>query len=95
MIHSNPQSYKTLTTNLKQAQGTLKKIETMLEADEYCGDIAQQINASIWLLKKMNATLLRSHLLCCGKNKLQSKDDNEVKEFLDEFFRLVDVWSKK
>jgi DNA-binding FrmR family transcriptional regulator len=47
MIHSNPESHKTLVLSLKQAQGTLKKIETMLEKDEYCGDIAQQINASI------------------------------------------------
>jgi DNA-binding FrmR family transcriptional regulator len=67
----------------------------MLEQDEYCGDIAQQINASIGLLKKMNANLLRSHLLCCGKSKLQSKDEDEVKDFLDEFFRLVEVGSKK
>jgi len=95
MIQSNPESYKSLVLSLKQAQGTLKKIETMLEQDVYCGDIAQQINASIGLLKKMNATLLRSHLLCCGKTKLQSKDSEEVKEFLDEFFRLVDVSGKK
>lgn len=95
MIHSNPESHKTLVLSLKQAQGTLKKIETMLEKDEYCGDIAQQINASIWLLRKMNATLLRSHLLCCGKSKLQSQDAEEVKGFLDEFFRLIDVGNKK
>ena len=56
----------------------LKKINTMIEADEYCGDIAQQINATIGLLKKMNTDLLKSHLICCGKSKLFSSDEQEV-----------------
>lgn len=90
MIKSHKSSYEMLVLNLKKSQGMLKKIDTMIEADEYCGDIAQQINATIGLLKKMNTELLKSHLLCCGKTKLFSQDQHEVDWFLEEFFRLVE-----
>jgi CsoR family transcriptional regulator, copper-sensing transcriptional repressor len=91
MIKSNKKSYKTLELNLKKAQGMLRKIGSMLEQDAYCGDIAQQINATIGLLKKMNITLLKSHLVCCGGLKLISEDEQQREEFLNEFFRLIDV----
>ena len=67
----------------------LKKIEIMIEEDQYCGDIAQQINATIGLLKKMNTDLLKSHLVCCGTSKLQDDNSEKVDEFVDEFFRLI------
>ncbi len=95
MIQSHPDTYAALDLNLKKAQGMLKKIGTMLQSDEYCWDIAQQINATTWLLKKMNTILLKSHLLCCGKNKLFSTDQKEVDSFVEEFFRLANVSNKK
>jgi len=51
--------------SIKKATGTMKKVEKMLEEGIYCADIAQQINASIGLLKSANNKLLESHIKCC------------------------------
>lgn len=51
MIQSNPALQKKLLLALKKSQGTLTKVTQMIENDCYCGDIAQQINASIGLLR--------------------------------------------
>ncbi len=47
MIQSNPALQKKLLLAVKKAQGTLTKVNQMIEDDIYCGDIAQQINSSI------------------------------------------------
>ncbi len=47
MIQSNPTLQKKLLLAVKKAQGTLSKVNQMIEEDCYCGDIAQQINASM------------------------------------------------
>ena len=78
-----------LLLSIKKAQGTLNKITEMVEKDVYCVKIAQQVSASIWLLKGANTLLLKHHLQCCWKNKLCSKNEKEVLNFIDE---LVSAW---
>lgn len=50
---------------VKKSRGMLDKIEKMLTEGSYCADIAQQINATIGLLRNANATLLENHLQTC------------------------------
>ena len=51
MIESNPSLQKKLLLAIKKTQGTLTKVNQMIEGDCYCGDIGQQINAAIGLLR--------------------------------------------
>lgn len=74
MIRSNPALQKKLLIATKKAQGTLEKVSKMIEDDVYCGDIGQQINATIGLLRNMNLELLKNHLLCCGRTDLSDKN---------------------
>ncbi len=80
---------KKLLLSIKKAQGTLNKITEMIQKDTYCVKIAQQISATIGLLKGANTLLLKNHLQCCGKNKLHSNNKQEVLDFIDE---LVEAW---
>lgn len=80
-----------LITSIKKSMGVLTKIISMIEEGKYCADIAQQINASIGLLKKANNDLLEQHLNCCGINKLSSKNQAERQEFIKELVRVRDV----
>ena len=36
-----------ISLSVKKAIGTLQKVNTMIEQNAYCADVAQQINASI------------------------------------------------
>lgn len=60
----------------------------MIEKDTYCGDIAQQINASIGLLRGVNEDLMKNHLLCCGRNDLSDKNGKKGEHFVEEFARI-------
>lgn len=81
--------------NLKKVSGNLNKIVTMIEDDEYCVDIATQVNATIGLLKSVNTKLLENHLKCCGPKFLTSKDPYELDNFVKEIVRAWEVTNRK
>ncbi len=85
MIANNSTALK---LNLKKTAGMLHKIERMIDDNTYCADVAQQINASIGLLKKMNEIILTDHISCCGPKKLNwSKTESE--QFVQEVMKLT------
>lgn len=85
MIANNSSALK---LNLKKTAGMLNKIERMIDENVYCADVAQQINASIGLLKKMNEIILTDHISCCGPKKLNwSKIESE--QFVQEVMKLT------
>lgn len=67
------QDKKKLYTALKKIRGLTDKIEKMIDDDAYCMDTAQQINATIGLLRGLNKEVLRNHLLCCGSEAFSGK----------------------
>lgn len=95
MIHDNPVLQKKLLLSIKKTQGTLTKVSQMIEEDCYCGDIAQQINAAMGLLRGVNTELMKNHLLCCGKTDLSHKDTQKGEKFVAEFTRIWDVSVRK
>lgn len=80
--------------NLKKAQGQLNLIQKMIEDDRYCIDVAQQVNAAIGLLKQVNTYVLESHLLCCGSEKLNSKNQKEREDFAKELVQAFSIKNK-
>lgn len=95
MIQSNPALQKKLLLAVKKAQGTLSKVNQMIEDDCYCGDIGQQINAAIWLLRGVNVDLMKNHLLCCGRTDLSDSNSKKGEKFVEEFSRIWDVSTRK
>lgn len=84
-----------LSLNIKKAQGTLKKVQEMIDSDQYCADIAHQVNATMGLLQSINRELLKHHLSCCGVKALSSEDIIKKAEFIDELVRTWDVATRK
>ncbi len=91
MISTNPALQKKLLLSLKKAQGTLTKVSSMIEDDIYCGDIAQQINSSIGLLRGVNEELMKNHLLCCGRADLSDRNGKKGEKFVEEFARIWQI----
>jgi len=67
---------------LKQAQGTLAKVLQMLEQDEYCPNIIQQVDSVCGLLKSTKRELLAGHLDMCALKKLNENKEQAIKELL-------------
>lgn len=78
-------------TNLKKARGLIDRISTMIDEDEYCIDICQQVNAALGLLKKTNTYILENHLLTCGTKELGSGSAKKKKDFAKEILRVCEV----
>lgn len=74
---------------LSTAKGQLNGIIKMIDDDEYCIDISNQILASIGILKKANQEILVAHLEHCVKNAAANNDlDDKIKEISESIKKL-------
>lgn len=73
--------------NLKKVQGQVNLIQDMINEERYCVDVAQQVNAAIGLLKKVNDLILESHLNTCAAHKLNSKNKEDREKFVKELIQ--------
>ena len=80
--------------NLKKASGQLKLIEKLVDEGRYCIDIAQQVNATIGLLKKINDHILENHLLTCGTKKLTSSKQADRIDFTQELIKAFSMTNR-
>ncbi|PIR54976.1 hypothetical protein COU74_04545 [Candidatus Peregrinibacteria bacterium CG10_big_fil_rev_8_21_14_0_10_36_19] len=66
----------------KQANGTLSKVVEMIENDEYCPDIIQQVNSVCGFLKSVKRELLAGHLDSCVAKKMVENKSKTIDELL-------------
>ena len=78
MHHTSPKNLKLA----KQAQGTLAKVIAMMEEDEYCPDIIQQVDSVCGFLKSVKRELLAGHLDSCVMKKMHENKGQTIKELL-------------
>lgn len=68
-------------------QGHLKKIEQMLESQEYCLNIVHQSRAVQKALKKLDLLIIEEHLKNCVVHQIQSGNE---KKTIEELLRLFE-----
>lgn len=69
----------------KKSLGVVAKVAELVDADEYCPNIIQQIDAAIGLLNSAKKTLLTGHLNHCLEDKLKENKQQAVKELIKIF----------
>ena len=79
---------------LASAAGHLKGIERMAEADAYCIDMIQQLQAVQAALQKVSALLLDNHLRTCVSEAIQGDDPAERERMLEEVTSVFTVANK-
>lgn len=71
---------------LKIAQGHLKKVIKMVEADEYCIDVLHQSQAVQKGLKETSNLIMENHLKSCVADAIANGEhDKAVNEVLEVF----------
>ncbi len=66
---------------VRMAQGQLRHIEKMIEDQEYCIDISNQLLAVMSLIKKANLEVLKKHMETCVKDAISEGNvDEKIKE---------------
>ncbi len=78
-----------LIHRMKIAKGHFDKVIDMIESDEYCLKVTDQIFAIQNALKRVEELLLEHHLKTCVKDAIVSNKDIDikVKEVIDVFKR--------
>lgn len=71
---------------LKIAQGHLKKVQQMVESDEYCIDIIHQSQAIQKALKEVDNLTLENHLNECVADSIKNgRQDEAISEVMNIF----------
>lgn len=73
------------TLGTKKAIGQLKKVLSMIEEEDYCMDIVQQVKAVKGLLDGVSLTMIENHVNNCSRSSLSAKDKKVVDEILIAF----------
>jgi CsoR family transcriptional regulator, copper-sensing transcriptional repressor len=75
--------------SLKKAQSHIDKIIRMVESDEYCIDIIQQLNAVDGYIDSARNKKLSEHLQTCFAEGMSSSDQVRKEGLTDELLRVL------
>ena len=79
---------------LKTAEGHLRGIQRMLEEDQYCIDIIQQIQAVQASLNKVSVKILEQHLNTCVITAVRSEAQDKRERVLKEISVIFEASRK-
>ena len=82
-----PKAKKSALDGMKRLQGLAKKVEEMIEADDYCAHILENLLAMQGHIKHIQGEVLASHLHTCAKKKMSSEKDCDA--FIEELVRTI------
>lgn len=71
---------KKIVRYINVAKGQLDGVSRMIETDEYCVDISNQILAAIAILKKANDQIITDHISHCVKNATDEQLEKKMEE---------------
>ena len=85
---------KSVSHKIKIARGQLDAVLNMIEEDQYCVDISTQLLAAQALLRSANQQILDAHLRCCVAGAIESGDEEQRTEKLDEALKLIEKMTR-
>lgn len=79
---------------LKTARGQIDGVLKMIDEDQYCIDIVNQVMASDAILKKAAKEILRSHIEGCVSDTFDANDEKAKQDKIDELVNTFDRITK-
>jgi len=79
---------------IKTARGQLDGVLRMIEDDQYCIDVVNQIMAADAILHKSAQEILRAHLAGCVRQAFEEGDEQAREEKIDELVAILSRLSK-
>lgn len=79
---------------LKTAKGQIEGILKMVEQNQYCLDISNQLLACEAVLRKANREILRCHLEGCVQEAFSSGTEQEAARKIDELISILNKLTK-
>lgn len=85
---------QTVERLLKTARGQIDGVLKMVEENQYCIDISNQVMAAEAVLRKANKEIIKAHLHSCVVEAIQQGDDENASKKIEEIIFVVDKLSK-
>lgn len=85
----SPEEIKSLVNRLSRIEGQIRGIKNMVENDEYCVDILNQIAASRAALGSLANILLEDHIRTCVTEGIKNGDENIVSELTQTIKKII------
>lgn len=79
---------------LKYAEGHIRGVQRMIEQEQYCIDVIQQIQAVQAALNKVSAMILERHLNSCLITAVRGEDVGERERVLREIADVFETATK-
>lgn len=80
-------SHQNQIPNLRRIEGQIKGIQTMVEGNQYCIDILNQIKAAKSALSSVENKILNKHIEECIENSLSS--DKQLNDKIEELMKVL------
>ena len=80
-------SHQNQIPNLRRIEGQIKGIQTMVEGNQYCIDILNQIKAAKSALSSVENKILNKHIEECVENSLSS--DKQLNDKIEELMKVL------
>lgn len=93
-MQTTAEDKRKLLARLKSVEGHVRGIQRMIENDQYCIDIIQQVQAVQRALDKFNALVLENHLNTCVTTAIQSDDADERERVVTEIMDVFETAGK-
>ncbi|MBQ5842905.1 MAG: metal-sensing transcriptional repressor [Clostridia bacterium] len=87
--HRSPEEVKALINRLNRIEGQVRGIKNMLENDEYCVDILNQISASQAALGSLASILLEEHMRTCVAEGIKNGDTEIISELTNTIKKFI------
>ena len=75
---------KSCAARLKRIEGQVRGLAKMIEADRYCIDVIDQLQAVIAAARTVEKEILKDHLSHCVEHAIQSGDKKAQREKIEE-----------
>ncbi|HEY5653935.1 MAG TPA: metal-sensitive transcriptional regulator [Pontiella sp.] len=76
-------------SRVARIEGQVRAVRRMIEDGQYCIDIINQVQAARAALQSLSNQILEKHLTHCVSNALNSRDEGEIDQKLDEIMKLI------
>lgn len=83
-----------ILNRLKSIEGHVRGIERMVENDDYCIDIVNQILAVERALQKVNSMVLDQHLHTCVTTAIRGDEPDERERVINEIMTVFEATGK-
>jgi CsoR family transcriptional regulator, copper-sensing transcriptional repressor len=83
---------KKALAGIKRLEGVTKKVREMIETDEYCPHILENLLAMQGHIKHVQGEVLESHLHTCAREKM--KQEKDYAGFIAEIIRTIGLSSR-